>query len=198
MNTSGMSFDDVLDALMLEESEPTYAVLVKWSKLYPEYRDQLARYFSTWSRQRLLAADADAKPVVIDEEKLVARTVQYALDLAEQQGRILPDDAAVASLNPFDELVLAAIYAFRGAAYSANITDEVSRVSARWVSLGSTFASLGRLERQGLIEARVADGKTEREHKGRRYFTATLRGEHALAEARETSTRLADFLGDFA
>lgn len=32
-------------------------------------------------------------------------------------------------------------------------------------------------------------------HKGRRYFTATLPGEHALAEAKTTSRILADFWG---
>jgi DNA-binding PadR family transcriptional regulator len=71
-------------------------------------------------------------------------------------------------------------------------------VSGKRVSLGSTFASLGRLERQGLIEARMADAKAEPENKGRRYFTATLPGEQVLAEAKETSRILADFLGDFA
>jgi hypothetical protein len=44
----------------------------------------------------------------------------------------------------------------------------------------------------------VTDPHAEPEHKGRRYFSATIAGEHALAEAKETSKIVADFLGDFA
>jgi hypothetical protein len=112
MMDSYMSLDDVLDAWMLEDPQPSYAALVKWCKRYPQYRDELTEYFSTWSRQRLLAHLPD--PVLVDQEKLVARTVEYALKLAEEQGLILPDDAPVESVSLFDQLVLAAIYGLRG------------------------------------------------------------------------------------
>jgi len=197
MTDTNMTLEDVLDALMLEEQEPSYAALVRWSKRYPQYRDELTRYFATWSLQRLRAADPEPDPVVVDEEKLVARTVSYALDLARQQGRLAPA-APIEPLSSFDQLMLTAVYLLRGAGYSVNISDKVSGISGKPASLGATFASLGRLERLGLITARVTDARTDPEHKGRRYFTATLAAERVLAEAKETSEIVADFLGDFA
>jgi hypothetical protein len=197
MTDTNMSLEDVLDALMLEEQEPSYAALVRWSKRYPQYRDELTRYFATWSLQRLRAEDPEPDPVVVDEEKLVARTVDYALDLARRQGRLAPA-ASIEPLSSFDQLMLTAVYLLRGAGYSVNISDKVSDMSGKPASLGATFASLSRLERLGLITARVSDPETDAEHKGRRYFTATPAAERVLAEAKETSKIVADFLGDFA
>jgi len=194
MTTNNVSLDDVLDALMLEEREPSHAALVRWCKLYPKYRDDLTRYFATWSMQRLEAEAAG--PVALDE-KLAARTVDYVMDLAKREGRI-EADATAERLSDFDQLVLTAIYLLHGDGYSVNITDKVSEMSGESVLLGSTFGSLTRLQKRGLIRARMADPQTEPEHQGRRYFTATLSGERALAEARETSKIVADFLGDFA
>ena len=64
--------------------------------------------------------------------------------------------------------------------------------------LASTFASLNRLESRGLVSSRVAGPETEPEGRTRRYFTVTLAGDRALAQAKETSKLLADFLGDLA
>jgi len=66
------------------------------------------------------------------------------------------------------------------------------------VMLASTFASLNRLESRGLVSSRVAGPETEPEGRTRRYFTVTLAGDRALAQAKETSKLLADFLGDLA
>jgi len=195
MTNTDMSLEDVLDALMLEEQEPSHAALVRWSKRYPQYRNELTRYFATWSMQRLRAEQPEQ--VIVDEEKLAARTVRYARHLARRQGRLVPA-APIESLSPFDQLVLTAIYLLRGTGYSVNITDKVSGMSGKQVLLGSTFGALDRLERLGLVTARVTDPQIEPEHKGRRYFTATLAGERVLAEAKETSKIVADFLGDFA
>jgi DNA-binding PadR family transcriptional regulator len=128
---------------------------------------------------------------------MAARAVKHAFVLAGRQGRLAGGDPAE-SVSLFDQLVLTAVYLLRGAGYSVSITDKVSEMSGSQVVLGSTFGSLGRLERGGLVTARLADPQTEPEHKGRRYFTVTLAGERVLAEARATSRIVADFLGDFA
>jgi hypothetical protein len=195
MTGTPISLEDVLDAMMLEESEPSDAALVRWAKRYPQYSDELARYFATWSLQEILAKLPD--PAAVNEESLIARGVSFAFDLVNRQGRLGPD-TPIEPLGPFDQLVLTAIHLMQGDAYNVNITDKVSEMSGRRILLGSTLASLGRLERAGLIMARIADSSTDPEQKGRLYFTATMTGERALAEAKETSRAVADFLGEFA
>jgi DNA-binding PadR family transcriptional regulator len=119
------------------------------------------------------------------------------MDLAKREGRLEPA-APVEQLSQFDQLLLAAIYLLHGDGHAVNITDKITEMSGERVLLGSTFGALTRLQQRGLIRGRAADPESEPEHKGRRYFTATLTGERALAEARETSRIVADFLGDFA
>lgn len=74
--------EDVLDALVHEEPEPTYDALTRWSALYPEHRDALARFFVTWAMQ----SNGLGEPA-INEESLANRTVSYALNaIHEIQG----------------------------------------------------------------------------------------------------------------
>ena len=195
MKESKLSFEDVLDALMLEEPTPSYAALLRWQERYPQYRDRLADFFATWGVQAALAEQPDPDP--IDEKRLVELGVKHAMEILRRQGRLIPRDA-VESLRPFDQLVLTAIYLLHGEGYVVNITDKVSEMSGKEVLLASTFASLSRLEDRGLISGREPDPETEPEGKTRQYFTVTLAGERALARARETSKVVADFLGDFA
>src|SRR5437773_386067 len=188
MTSTNMSLEDVLDALMLEEPRPTYEALLRWSERYPRYRDDLARFFATWSAQALWAEQS--KQIVVDEERLAARTGKYALEIARRQGRVVPA-GPIASLGPFDQLVVTAIYLLHGEGYSVNIAGKVDEISGTRPLLGSVFVSLSRLENRGLVSPRFADPATEPEGKTRRYFTATLAGERALAAAKETSKLLA-------
>ena len=190
--TEKLSFEDVLDALMLEESTPSYEALLRWSERYPRYRDDLAQFFATWAVQK-----EKTQKVEIDEESLVQRGVSHAMEILRRQGRLISPDS-IESLQRFDQLVLAAIYLLHGQGYSVNIAGKVDEISGTRPLLGSVFVSLSRLENRGLVSPRLADPATEPEGKTRRYFTATLAGERALAAAKETSKLLADFLGDFA
>jgi PadR family transcriptional regulator PadR len=195
MTGTPISLEDVLDAIMIEEGAPTDAALVRWAKRYPQYSDELARYFATWSLQELLAKLPD--PVAVNEESLVARGMRFAFDLVNRQER-LGRETPIEPLSSFDQLVLTAIHLMREDAYNVSITDKVSEMTGRRVLLGSILASLGRLVQADLIMAQIADSRTDPEQKGRRYFTVTMMGERALAEAKETSKAAADFLGDFA
>ena len=44
--TEHETFDDLLAALTLEESEPTYEALLRWQKQNPGYRESLADFFA--------------------------------------------------------------------------------------------------------------------------------------------------------
>jgi hypothetical protein len=191
MTSSNVLFEDVLDALKLEESRPSYAALLRWSERYPQYREALAEFFATWAIQA-----EQPQQVALDEERLADRGVSHALKILRRQDRVSPA-GAIEPVAPFDQLVLTAIYLLRGEGYSVNITDKVGEMSGTSVMLASTFASLDRLESRGLISSLVAD-ETEPEGRTRRYFTVTFAGERALAQAKETSKLLADFLGDLA
>ena len=192
--TGKPSFEDVLDDLMLEEPTPSYAALLRWQERYPQYHDALAEFFATWAVQKEKPKEAEPE---IDEEWLVQRGVSHSVEILRRQGRLVSPDS-IESLERFDQLVLTAIYLLRGEGYSVNVTEKVSEMSGTRVLLGSTFVSLSRLENRGLVSPRLADPETEPEGKTRRYFTVTLAGERALAEAKETSKLLVDFLGDFA
>ena len=193
--TDKLSFEDVLDRLMLDEPKPSYDALLRWQQRYPQYREQLADFFATWGIQSF---HAERPPKVrIDEERLLQKGVEHAMEILRRQGRITPT-AGVPVLEPFDQLVLAAIYMLHGDAYVVNITARVSEMIGREVLLASTFDSLDRLEDRNLVLARNADPGTEPGGKTRRYFTVTIEGERALVKAKATSTVVADALGDFA
>jgi hypothetical protein len=189
--TENVSFDDVLDDMILEESVPSDAALQKWQKRYPEYSRELADYFQTWAAQLGKTEDSD-----IDEDGIVERGVRHAMEILEQQGRLLPDDH-VETLESFDQLVLTAVYLLNGKADAVSVTEKVSQMSGQEAMLGSTCIALDKLETRGLIDSWVPDTEAEAEVDNK-YFTATITGEQALAHAKVSLKVVADFLGDFA
>jgi DNA-binding MarR family transcriptional regulator len=185
-----LSFEDILDQLMLEEPRPTHEALVRWSERYPEYRDALAQYFATWAIQGTRAEVPEQ--TVIEEERIAQKGVAHAMEILRKQGRVVSRDS-VPSLSAFDQVVLAAIYLLQGRGEPATITLKASEISGKQALLGSVFVSLNQLESQGLAVSRYPDP----EDKTRRCFTVTMVGERALAHAREASTVVARFLPDF-
>jgi hypothetical protein len=186
--------ENVLDAFMTEEAAPRYEALRRWQDRYPEYRRDLAEFYMTWIVQSIQAEYPDQ--AVIDEDKLAARMVSYVMDIAKRQ-ETPAQKAAVGTMTPFDELVLTAVYLLRGQADDMAIIDKLSAMQGEEANLGAVFASLGRLQRNGYISPWNSDPKTEPDGVSKRYFTATLAGERALAEARVTSSVVADALGEF-
>ncbi|HEY2383281.1 MAG TPA: hypothetical protein VGK48_19060 [Terriglobia bacterium] len=190
--TEYTTFDDVLADLMMEESEPTYEVLRKWQERCPTFRNTLADFFAAWAIQREPIDDLPA----IDEEAIVEKTVQYAMQLLEQEGRIIPDDQ-VEPVGDFDQMTLAAIYVGHGRADAAKLVDEVSEMAGRQVYLGAVLRSLSRLEEKHLIES-WETAATEAGGESNFYYNITIIGERALAYAKETSRVVAGLLGDLA
>src|SRR5437879_12095611 len=85
--TDPITFEDVLDELMLEEPKPDYEALVRWQERYPKYRKELADFFATWSVQEHRAQFGPQTP--IDEEKLVKKGVEHVMEILRRQGRII-------------------------------------------------------------------------------------------------------------
>jgi hypothetical protein len=187
------TFDDVVADLMMEESEPTYEALLRWQERCPGYRETLADFFATWAIQREPIDDLPE----IDEDAIVEKTVQYAMHLLEEQGRIVPDDH-IEPVGDFDQMALAAIYVLQGRADAARLVNQVSDMSGQQVYLGSLLRSLSRLEGKHLIESWESDPAMEAGGKSNFYYSITIIGERALAYAKETSRVIAGLLGDLA
>ena len=190
--TKDLSFDDVLELLMMEESSPHYKVLQKWQERYPRYKKELAGFFATWAIQ-----EHNPAPSVIDKERLAAEGTKRTMEMLRQQGRIVPADQ-IESLSPFDQLVLTAVYLLRGEGDTASVTEKVSEMTGQEVTQEATSLALSGLKERLLIDSWVPDTEIEPDVEDTTYYTVTMTGERALAHAKATSKVVADFLGDFA
>jgi DNA-binding PadR family transcriptional regulator len=83
----------------------------------------------------------------------------------------------------FELLVLLAIMRLRDSAYGVTIREEVEAETSRTLSLGAVYKTLGRLERKGFLETRVAPPTRERGGRRKKLYTLTPAG---LGAARRT------------
>jgi hypothetical protein len=187
------TFEDILVELRLDEPEPTYEALLRWQKRFPAFRESLADFFALWAIQQEPIDDLPE----IDEEEIVEKSVQYAMTLLEQQGRIIPDDH-IEPVSEFDEMMLAAIYVLQGRASAGKLVEKVSEMAGQQVYLGPILQALSRLEGKYLIESWESEPATEAGGKSNFYYNITIIGERALAYAKETSRVIAGLLGDLA
>jgi hypothetical protein len=187
-----LSFDDVLELLMMEEPSPHYDVLRKWQKRYPRYENELAQFFATWAIQ-----EHEPTPAVIDKERLAAESTKRTMEMLRRQGRIVPQDQ-IEPLSQFDQLVLAAVYLLHGEGDTASVTEKVSEMTGRHVTQEATSLALSGMQERLLIDSWVPDTEIEPNVENTRYYTVTMTGERALAHAKAASKIVADFLGDFA
>jgi hypothetical protein len=74
MTTKNVPLEEVLDAIMMTEPDPSYDALVRWSAKYPEHADELADFFATWGVQAALP-----ETVELDHDKIAHRVVSAAL-----------------------------------------------------------------------------------------------------------------------
>jgi hypothetical protein len=74
------TLEEVLDEIMMEQSEPSHAVLTRWVARYPQHADALARFFATWAVQ-----EASPKVEVVDEALAGQRMVSQAMNLLYKQ-----------------------------------------------------------------------------------------------------------------
>lgn len=181
-----VTFQDILQELILEGAEPNYATLLKYQEKYPQWRDSLAEHFAIWAIQ---SEPIDDEPE-IDEAEIVQEGVAYAMKLLREQGRIIPKEQVI-EVSAFDQSVLAAAYVLPSGDAS-DLADKITEISGREASLGATLMALSRLEEKGLVE-NWKSGKGNRKH-----FNITIAGERALAYAKETSRVVAGLLGDLA
>jgi DNA-binding PadR family transcriptional regulator len=193
MTNPKMLYEDVLNEVMLAEDTPSHAALLRWTERYPDYAEDLAKFFATWAMQEVQTREPE-----IDEEKIVERAVSRGLEILRRQGRLIEKAPVMEPLTPVDQAVLYAIYLLHGDADLVSVTKRVREISGDRILPGSTVSALSRLEDRGLIQS-WADREDESEQEVvRQYFSVTLSGERALAHAKEIAKVPGDLLGDIA
>jgi len=77
MTAEKYDLQDVLDAVMLAESEPSHDALLRWIKRYPRFSQELANYFVAWSEAEMRKHLPDS--VEIDENAITERAVKRTM-----------------------------------------------------------------------------------------------------------------------
>lgn len=95
-----------------------------------------------------------------------------------------------AVLGGVELLVLLALIRLGDDAYGVPISDEIEATSGRSVSVGSVYITLDRLERKGLVSARLGEPTAERGGRAKTYFRPTAKGLREVRLARRTLIRL--------
>src|SRR5580765_4913927 len=124
MINSKMLYEDVLNEVMLAEDTPSHAALVRWSDRYPDYAQDLAKFFATWAMQDVQSTEPE-----IDEEKIVQRTVSRGLDILRRQGRLIEAAPESEALTPVEYAVISAIELLHGEADLVSVTKQVGEAS---------------------------------------------------------------------
>lgn len=98
--------------------------------------------------------------------------------------------AATTELSDLEQMVLLALVRLGDEAYAVPVRREVESRGGRTVSLTAVYAALERLERGGLIEARLSEPVAQRGGRARRMFRVRRAGARALREASEAMRRM--------
>jgi PadR family transcriptional regulator, regulatory protein PadR len=93
-------------------------------------------------------------------------------------------------LGAFEQAVLLAIVRLREDAYGRAILNEVKMRLERDVAAGAVHATLGRLEKKGLVSSRLGSGTPIRDGRARRFYRMQPAGLRALNEARAAVNNL--------
>jgi len=169
----------ILREMIMSESMPSYDAVIRWCGRYPQYSEHLASFFVTWAVQCIRGGEPQQLIILDDEERLTGgfqspEADEYALEVLRRQGRLMPPPR-IKSLEPFDRLVLSAVYELRGGRLS-DINDKVTQTVRARVLPVCTSASLSRLEKLGLVAPSYAVREA--------YFKITIGGKCALAKTR--------------
>lgn len=90
-------------------------------------------------------------------------------------------------LGTFEQMVLLSVVGLGDEAYGRSVLREVqSAIESRAISAGAVYATLDRLENEGLLSSRLAEGGEVRGGRARRYYRLTAQGASALTQTRTT------------
>jgi DNA-binding PadR family transcriptional regulator len=93
-------------------------------------------------------------------------------------------------LGEFELMILLAVIQLDDQAYGVPIAREIEAHRGRYVSVGSVYAALERLESKKLVSSTLADPTPERGGRAKRYFRVTKTGLRQVHETRRVLTSL--------
>lgn len=79
-------------------------------------------------------------------------------------------------LGEFEELVLTAVAALSENAYGHTVTNAITELTGREVSVSTVHTTLYRLEDKGLLHSELSSGESKRGGRSKRIFKATVSG----------------------
>ena len=102
--------------------------------------------------------------------------------------------SSASPLAEFEIQVMLAVTRLGADAYGARIREEIEERGGRRVSMGAVYATLGRLEDEGLLRSRESDPRPVRGGRARKVYRPTAAGRAALNEAATMLLRMMDGL----
>lgn len=87
-------------------------------------------------------------------------------------------------LGEFEHMILLAVARLGDEAYGMAILDEVQRRTGTEAAVGSVYAALDRMARQGWVASRIGPSTPERGGRAKRFFHLLPEGAQVLVRAR--------------
>ena len=88
-------------------------------------------------------------------------------------------------LGELEEIILLALIKLGSESYGVPIHQTVEEATDRFISIGSIYATLDRLERNGFVSSRIGEATAERGGRAKKYFKVEGAGKLALKEAEQ-------------
>jgi len=94
-------------------------------------------------------------------------------------------------LGELEEIILLALMKLGSESYGVPIHQTVEEATGRFISIGSIYATLDRLERSGFVSSRIGDPTAERGGRAKKFFKVEGAGMLALKEAEQIRRAIA-------
>jgi len=99
-------------------------------------------------------------------------------------------------LGEFEQIVLTAVVLLGEGAYGAKVHEKVEALAEGRIKVPAVYVTLDRMEDKDYVTSKLTDPKSEPDHRSRRYFSLTERGDLALQQATATARRMVAALSE--
>ena len=96
------------------------------------------------------------------------------------------------TLGDFEKMILFALFRLGEDAYGVTIRQEIEERTGKVSSIGSVYTALHRMEKRGLVIARMGESTPERGGRRKKYYRITVAGSDALNASYEALRRMAE------
>jgi PadR family transcriptional regulator, regulatory protein PadR len=101
-------------------------------------------------------------------------------------------------IGNLDLIAMSALIRLGEEAYGVSISREIKETTGSEVALGTIYALLQRLEREGLVKSALGEATPERGGRAKRYFRITAKGLREVNQMRRALSKLWRGVPEFA